>query len=387
VNPNEPEPDSRAHAPERVAVDLGARSYDILVGGGLLDEAGRHVRPLLALKRTVLITDANVAPLYAERVARSLAAEGVVCETIVLAPGEGAKSFTMLEELLERLLESGAERGMTLIALGGGVIGDLVGFTASVLLRGIDFIQIPTTLLAQIDSSVGGKTGINSRHGKNLIGSFHQPRLVLTDTETLDSLPGRELAAGYAEMVKYGLIDDADFFAWLEDHGAKLLAGDAAARRHAIAHCCRAKARIVAEDEREGGRRALLNLGHTFGHALEAECGFGETLLHGEAVALGTVLAFDLSRRLGLCDAGEAERVVKHLTTLGLPVSATALPARARRRDALLDHMSRDKKVTDGRLRLVLVRGIGAAFLTDEASRDEIAATLDAFLDVESGAS
>jgi len=363
-----------------VSVALGARSYDIAVGTGLLDQAGDRIAPLLALPRTVLISDENVAPLYGARVVDSLARHGVACETITLPPGEGAKSFAGLEDLLERLLAAGAERNLTLLALGGGVIGDLTGFAASVLLRGVDFIQLPTSLLAQIDSSVGGKTGINSRHGKNLIGSFHQPRLVLADTGALDSLAPREMAAGYAETVKYGLIDDAAFFAWLEENGAKLLAGDAAARRHAIAHCCRAKARIVAEDEREDGRRALLNLGHTFGHAFEAECGYGEALLHGEAVALGMVLAFRLSQRLGLAAEADGARVAAHLAANGLPVTAAALPENVRRRDALMEHMRRDKKVQDGRVRLILARGIGEAFITSDVDEADIAAALDAFL-------
>ena len=380
MSANEPEPDSRAAAPELVSVALGARSYDIAVGTGLLDQAGDRIAPLLALPRTVLISDENVAPLYGARVVDSLARHGVACETITLPPGEGAKSFAGLEDLLERLLAAGAERNLTLLALGGGVIGDLTGFAASVLLRGVDFIQLPTSLLAQIDSSVGGKTGINSRHGKNLIGSFHQPRLVLADTGALDSLAPREMAAGYAETVKYGLIDDAAFFAWLEENGAKLLAGDAAARRHAIAHCCRAKARIVAEDEREDGRRALLNLGHTFGHAFEAECGYGEALLHGEAVALGMVLAFRLSQRLGLAAEADGARVAAHLAANGLPVTAAALPENVRRRDALMEHMRRDKKVQDGRVRLILARGIGEAFITSDVDEADIAAALDAFL-------
>ncbi len=380
MSANEPEPDSRADATELVSVELGTRSYDIAVGAELLERAGDHIVPLLTIPRTVLISDETVAPLYAERTVNSLAHHGVTCESIVLPSGEASKSFSALQNLLECLLAFGAERGLTLLALGGGVIGDLTGFAASVLLRGVDFIQLPTTLLAQIDSSVGGKTGINSRHGKNLIGSFHQPRLVLADTTTLDSLPPRELRAGYAEAVKYGLIDDAPFFAWLEENGATMLAGDTAARRYAITHCCRTKARIVAEDEREGGRRALLNLGHTFGHAFEAECGYGEALRHGEAIALGMVLAFRLSQRLGLAAEADGARVVAHLAANGLPVTAAALPTKARRRDALMDHMRHDKKVLDGRLRLILARGIGKAFITSEIDEADIADVFDAFL-------
>jgi len=380
VSANEPGPDSRADASELVSVALGARSYDIAVGAKLLERAGDHIAPLLTLPRTVLISDETVAPLYAKRTVNSLARHGVACETIVLPSGEVSKSFSTLQGLLERLLALGAERGLTLLALGGGVIGDLTGFAASVLLRGVDFIQLPTTLLAQIDSSVGGKTGINSRHGKNLIGSFHQPRLVLADTNALDSLPTRELRAGYAEMVKYGLIDDAPFFAWLEKNGAKLLAGNAAARRYSIAHCCHAKARIVAEDEREGGHRALLNLGHTFGHAFEAECGYDEALLHGEAVALGMVLAFRLSQQLGFVSEVDCARVVSHLAANGLPVTAAVLPEKARQRDALIGHMRFDKKVQDGRLHFILARRIGEAFITSEINEADIAEALDAFL-------
>lgn len=380
MSANEPEPDIRVQPSDLVQVALGARSYDIVVGSSLLADAGDHIAPLLTIPRTILVTDENVAPLYQERVAQSLARHGIACDSIIVAPGEGSKSFANLQDLLERLLAGRAERGLTLLALGGGVIGDLVGFAASVLLRGVDVIQLPTTLLAQIDSSVGGKTGINSRHGKNLIGSFHQPRLVLADSDALDSLAPREMAAGYAEMVKYGLIDDASFFAWLEANGGEVLAGDDAARRHAIAHCCRAKARIVAEDEQEQGRRALLNLGHTFAHAFEAECGYSDALLHGEAVSIGMVLAFRLSHRLGLCGEDEGARMAAHLAAHGLPTEAAQLPPVARRRDALIEHMQRDKKVTDGRINLILARGIGDAFIASDVPQAEIAAALDEFL-------
>jgi len=385
VSANEPEPDSRAHAPEVVHVALGARSYDILVGPGLLADAGDHIAPLLKLPRTVLVADENVAPLYLGAVEQSLARHDIACDSITVPPGEASKSFSALEALLDRLLANRAERGLTMLALGGGVVGDLAGFAASVLLRGLDVIQLPTSLLAQIDSSVGGKTGINSSHGKNLIGSFHQPRLVLADTAALDSLAPRELAAGYGEMVKYGLIDDADFFAWLEAHGDAVLAGDDTAQRHAIAHCCRTKARIVAEDEHETGRRALLNLGHTFGHAFEAECGYDGALLHGEAVAIGMVLAFRLSHRLGFSSAEDGARVTAHLAAHGLPTEAARLPPAARRRDALLEHMRHDKKVTDGRLNLILARGIGEAFIASNVAQQEIAAVLDDFLGAADG--
>jgi len=383
VSANELEPDSRVQSSDTVHVALGARSYDIIVGVGLLSEAGKHIAPLLAVPRTILISDENVAPLYLERVAQSLSDHGVACGRIVLPAGEQSKSFAQFEDLLERILAAKVERGTTLLALGGGVIGDLVGFAASAVLRGIDFIQLPTSLLAQIDSSVGGKTGINSRHGKNLIGSFHQPRLVVADSAALDSLAPRELAAGYGEMVKYGLIDDVEFFAWLEANGQQILSGDEAARRHAIAVCCRAKARIVAEDEHESGRRALLNLGHTFAHAFEAESGYGGDLLHGEAVSIGMGLAFRLSARLGYCDPGDAARVTTHLKALGLPTQAADLPAPARRRDALIEHMSRDKKMKDGRLNLILARGIGRAFVTADVPPSDISSLLDEFLGTE----
>ena len=286
---------------DSVRVDLGARGYDILVGAGLLAAAGHYIRPLLRHPRVVVITDSNVAPLYLAAVETALGEADIECTAITLPAGEQTKDFAHLEALAEDLLAGKVGRDTTLVALGGGVIGDLAGFAAAITMRGMDFVQIPTTLLAQVDSAVGGKTGINTRHGKNLVGAFHQPRLVLSDIATLDTLPERELVAGYAEVVKYGLIRDAAFFRWLETNGLRLCGGDTEARRHAVAACCAAKAAIVAEDEREAGRRALLNLGHTFGHALEAQSGFGDTLLHGEAVAIGMVLAFELSARLGPC--------------------------------------------------------------------------------------
>jgi 3-dehydroquinate synthase len=350
VNPTEPDPqpDEPPSATETVHLDLGARSYDIVVGERLLAEAGQRLAPKLESPRAVIITDANVAPLYLAGVARALRDHGVACDEVVLPPGEQTKDFKHLEELLERLLAANPERGTTLVALGGGVIGDIVGFAASILLRGVDYVQLPTTLLAQVDSAVGGKTGINSRHGKNLIGSFHQPRLVLADTGTLDTLSARELRAGYAEVVKYGVIRDAGFFAWLEQHGAALLAGDRDARRHAVVTSCSTKAQIVAQDEREGGVRALL----------------------------GMALAFRLSSRLGLCPDADCDRVVRHLAAAGLPTGPAELAPRAWRADALLTHMAHDKKVRDGKIRFVLARGIGRAFVTDEVPTEEVRAVL-----------
>ncbi len=358
----------------QVTVELGERRYSIDIGAGLLDRAGALCAPLIPGRRAIVVSDDIVAPLHLDRVVRSLDAAGIRAATVIVPAGERSKEFGAFQRLMEALLDHRPDRGTVLIALGGGVVGDLTGFAAAVLLRGVDFIQIPTTLLAQVDSSVGGKTGINTRHGKNLVGSFHQPRLVIADTAVLDTLPPRELLAGYAEVVKYGLIDDAPFFAWLEANGSALLAGDHAARIEAIARSCLAKARIVAGDEREtGDLRALLNLGHTFGHALEKETGYGGDLLHGEAVGIGMVMAFDMSAALGLCPAPDAARVRRHLESVGLATSPRAIPGdNARAWDAarLVDHMRGDKKNRDGRITFVLVRGIGQAFVArsiDEA--------------------
>lgn len=361
-------------ATRQVPVELGERRYVIEIGAGLLDRVGPLCAPLMPARRAIVVTDANVAALHLERVMASLDGADMRAESVVVPAGEGSKAYDAFGRLMEALLDRRPDRGTVLLALGGGVVGDLTGFAAAVLLRGVDFIQIPTTLLAQVDSSVGGKTGINTRHGKNLIGSFHQPRLVIADIAALDSLPRRELQAGYAEVVKYGLIDDAPFFAWLETHGQALLDGDRAARIEAVARSCAAKARIVAGDEREtGDLRALLNLGHTFGHALEKETGYGADLLHGEAVGIGMVMAFDLSAALGLCPAADAARVRRHLDAVGMATSPRAIPGdNARAWDAarLLDHMRADKKARDGRITFVLARGIGAAFVArgiDEA--------------------
>ncbi len=355
-----------------IRVELGARSYDIIVGEGLLADLGSRLRPLLAQPRVAVITDANVAPLYLKDVEASLQRAGIDHISVVLPAGERTKDFAHLQTLTDRLLEARVERGTTLVALGGGVIGDITGFAAGIVLRGLDYVQVPTTLLAQVDSSVGGKTGINTPRGKNLIGLFHQPRLVLADVATLDTLSPRQLLAGYAEVVKYGLIDDADFFAWLEGHGASVCAGDRAAQVRAVCASCAAKAAIVADDEREAGRRALLNLGHTFGHALEAETGYDDTLLHGEAVAAGMVLAFDLSVRLGLCPTEDAARVRRHLEKAGLPCGFDALPAIRWSADALVAHMALDKKVRDGQTTFVLARGIGEALVSRDVGIDDV---------------
>ncbi|MGF1608936.1 MAG: 3-dehydroquinate synthase [Kiloniellales bacterium] len=373
-------------APGRLRVELGERSYDILVGEGLLGSAGQHCAPLLRQKRVCVVTDETVARLHLEELGRSLSNAGIAYQSVIVPAGEQSKSFAQLAELCGRLLDAKIARDSTLIALGGGVVGDLAGFAASILLRGIDFIQIPTTLLAQVDSSVGGKTGIDMPQGKNLVGNFHQPRLVLADTEVLSSLPERELRAGYAEVVKYGLIDDADFFTWLESHGNAVIEGDPTARRKAVLTSCAAKAAIVADDERESleraaggqsGGRALLNLGHTFAHALEAETGYSDELLHGEAVAMGMVMAFELSAQLGLCPAEDAARMRRHLAAVGLPTGLESLEGRFWTAEALLEHMSRDKKVRDGRITFVLVRGIGRAFLSRDVEPAEVAALLN----------
>jgi 3-dehydroquinate synthase len=343
---------------ETVRVDLAERGYDILIGPALLAEAGAVIAARLPVRRVIVITDETVAGRHLATLTRGLTEGGIGLhgDAVVLPPGERTKAIEPLATLLDTLLDRGVERGTLLLALGGGVIGDLAGFAAAVLLRGIGFIQVPTTLLAQVDSSVGGKTGINTRHGKNLIGAFHQPRLVLADTGVLDTLPRRDLLAGYAEVVKYGLIGDAAFFAWCEAHGRALIDGDPAARAYAVAVSCRAKAAIVGADEREAGSRALLNFGHTFGHALEAESGYGADLLHGEAVAIGMIMAMDLSVRLGLCPAADRDRAAAHLAAIGLPVRYKPTDP-----DALIAHMTRDKKVRDGTVTFVLSRGIGQA--------------------------
>jgi 3-dehydroquinate synthase len=359
-----PESDGdRVSESERLRVDLGERSYDIVVGAGLIARVGGLIAPVLQRPRVFVVTDETVAERHLPAMERALADADITVDSLVLPAGEHTKDFGHLQNLVDALLERGVERRDTLIAFGGGVIGDLVGFAAAITLRGLAFIQVPTTLLAQVDSSVGGKTGINSVHGKNLVGAFHQPTLVLADTDVLDTLPKRELLAGYAEVVKYGCIDDSAFFTWLETHGVDAIEGDRSARRRAIVRSCARKAAIVAQDEREStGMRALLNLGHTFGHALEAECGYTNELLHGEGVAIGMVLAADLSVELGYCSAGDAARIRHHLAAVGLPTGFAHLPGRVVAPDRLVAHMHKDKKVQDGRLTFILLRGIGHAF-------------------------
>jgi 3-dehydroquinate synthase len=346
---------------ETISVDLAGRSYDIHVGAGLLAQAGAILSPF-ARGTVPVVTDEHVATLHLEPLIAAMTAANIKTQTIVLAAGEGTKSYTGLEKLTSELLKTGAERGGLIVALGGGVIGDLVGFAAGVLKRGTDFAQIPTTFLAQVDSSVGGKTAINVREGKNLVGMFHQPRVVIADVGVLATLPKRELLAGYAEAVKYGVLGDADFFAWLETNSAKALNGDENALTHIVSQSCQMKSAIVARDERETGERALLNLGHTFGHALEAATGFSDRLLHGEGVAVGTILALKLSELLGLSPAADTQRVVRHLKAAGLPTSISDIPGSRPDPDALIEHMVHDKKAKDGKLTFILMKGLGHAF-------------------------
>ncbi|MEX0840278.1 MAG: 3-dehydroquinate synthase [Parvibaculum sp.] len=360
----------------KIAVDLGDRTYDILVGPGLIADAGTYLKPLLRRARLAIVTDETVARLHLPALQKSLDAAGIRHDTIVLPAGEGTKSFAALEKLTGWLLETGIERGDLVVALGGGVIGDLTGFAAAILRRGVDFAQIPTTLLSQVDSSVGGKTGINTAQGKNLAGAFHQPRLVLADVAALETLPMREFLAGYAEVVKYGLIADRAFFDWLEENLDRLKEGDRAARIHAVVKSCEAKAATVAADERESGVRALLNLGHTFGHALEAATGFSQRLVHGEGVAVGMALAFDLSARLGLCSGQDATRVRRHLARAGLPAGLADVPGPLPDADGLIALMGQDKKVQDGKLTFILARGIGEAFVTRDVDPDILRAVL-----------
>jgi 3-dehydroquinate synthase len=361
---------------ETVAVELDHRSYDIVIGENLLAEAGTLLRPHLKRPLTAIVTDENVARHHLAAFEASLAAAGIRSSAIVLPPGEKTKSFTALAGLCDQLLAAGIERKDKLIAFGGGVIGDLAGFAAAILRRGVDFIQIPTTLLAQVDSSVGGKTGINSPHGKNLIGAFHQPVQVIADISLLETLPKRELAAGYAEVAKYGLLGDAPFFEWLEGAAPALLRGDSQARVHAIRKSCAAKAAIVAEDETETGVRALLNLGHTFGHALEQATGYSQRLLHGEGVAIGMVQAFRFSERLGLCPPGSAERVARHLRSAGLPTHMSEIPGELPPAEALVAIMHQDKKAQGGKLTFILARSIGEAFVARDVAESDVTAFL-----------
>jgi shikimate kinase/3-dehydroquinate synthase len=368
-----------AHEPPlRVTVDLAAGGYDVVIGRGLLARAGGLLAPVLPQRHAIIVTDRTVAALHLPTLAQGLESAGFTLGTVEIEPGEAAKSVAGWTELVDHLLARGVERRTAIIALGGGVVGDLAGFAAAATLRGLPFVQVPTTLLAQVDSSVGGKTGINTRHGKNLIGAFHQPRMVLADTDVLATLPPRELRAGYAEIVKAGLIGDAAFYEWCEAHGASLIGGDRAAQAEAVRRACAFKAAVVGDDEREekpNDGRALLNLGHTFAHALEAEVGYGGELLHGEAVAIGIGLAFGLSARLGYCAPEDGARVRAHLEAVGLPTEIGMLGRRFSA-ERLIGHMRRDKKMRDGALHFVLVHGIGQAFTTRDVPAEAVRSLL-----------
>jgi 3-dehydroquinate synthase len=359
-----------------VRVELGDRSYDILIGPGLIAAAGREIGERLKGRKIAVITDEHVAPIYLEGFMVSLDSEGIDAVSLVLPAGEKTKSFEHLISVCDSVLAARIERNDAVVALGGGVIGDLTGFAAGIARRGSRFIQVPTSLLAQVDSSVGGKTGINSAHGKNLIGVFHQPDLVLADTDVLDTLSPREFRAGYAEVAKYGLIDKPDFFAWLEKNWRDVFAGGEA-RIEAIATSCQAKADVVAADERENGQRALLNLGHTFGHALEAATQYDSArLVHGEGVAIGMVLAHQFSARLNLASPDDGKRVEAHLREVGLPTSMDQIPGRLPPAEKLMDAIAQDKKVKGGKLTFILTRGIGQSFVADDVSQSEVIAFL-----------
>jgi len=367
---------------DTVTVELGERAYDVRIGEGLIAGAGAAIRPLLTRPRVAVLTEERVADAHLDALRDGLAAAGIEMSALVLRPGEATKSWADLTRSVEWLLDRRVERRDIVIAFGGGVIGDLGGFAAAILRRGVRFVQIPTTLLAQVDSSVGGKTGINTRHGKNLVGAFHQPSLVLADTGVLETLSDRDFLAGYGEVVKYGLIGDAGFFAWLEANGPALRAGDRTLRRHAVRRSVEMKAEIVARDETEQGDRALLNLGHTFCHALEAATGYSDRLLHGEGVAIGCTLAVETSARLGLCAQEEPSRVRAHLKAMGMKTDLSDIPGDVPDAEGLLSLMAQDKKVVDGRLRFILVKGIGEAFVADDVPpavvRDVVADALRA---------
>jgi len=362
-------------------VSLGDRSYPIVISHGLLSQAGEHISRVIRRPRVIIVTDSNVSQHHLSNFTASLGHADIKHDTLVVPAGEGSKSFACFETLLNDLLALKPDRKTTLVALGGGVIGDLCGFAASVLLRGVDFIQVPTTLLAQVDSSVGGKTGINTKAGKNLVGAFYQPIMVLIDTATLDSLPQRELLAGYAEILKYGLIDNAAFYEWLRNHHQQLTSKDPEALQYAISLSCETKAAIVAEDEREQDLRAILNFGHTFGHALEAELGYDNRLVHGEAVAIGMIMAARLSEKMGYIPAEAVTTLREHIKEVGLPDSPLSiLPAQNWNTDRLCHHFSADKKVQDGKLTFILLREIGQACIQRSVSPQAAREIIEEFI-------
>lgn len=362
-----------------IQVSLGARGYQIHAGDGLLNEAGRLLAPFAKNKRVAVVTDETVMKLYYPALAASLEKAGLSPMAVALPPGEKTKDFAGLEKLIAELLHNKLERNDLIVAFGGGVIGDLAGFAAGIYKRGVAIAQVPTTLLAQVDASIGGKTGINTAHGKNLVGLFHQPCIVIADTAVLATLPKRELLGGYAEIAKYGLLGDAEFFSWLEANAARALKDDSAALAHAVQHSCRMKAAIVSRDEREAPEmdtRALLNLGHTFGHALEAATGYSQALTHGEGVAIGCVLAFDLSAHMKLCSPADAERVRRHFESVGLPTRIAQISGARPSADELLTHMRHDKKAAGGAMTFILARGIGRAFVVRDVPSSELVSFL-----------
>jgi 3-dehydroquinate synthase len=369
-------------AARTIAVGLGARAYEVRVGPGLIDGAGDAISPFLKRPRTAIVSDETVWRLHGARLTASLERAGIAALPVIVPPGEQTKSFEGLADVTERLLALELDRGDVVTAFGGGVVGDLTGFAAAIYKRGVDFVQIPTTLLAQVDSSVGGKTAIDTPRGKNLVGAFHQPRLVLADLDVLSTLPDREIRAGYAEVIKYGLLGDFAFFEWLEVNAPRVLAREPEALAHAVARSVEMKAEIVAEDETEQGRRALLNLGHTFGHALEAETGYGEALLHGEAVAAGMALAFRFSASQGLCASQDAQRASAGVAAAGLPTTLAEVAGHPFDAKRLVRHMAQDKKAEGGRLTFILAHRLGEAFVAKNVD----AASVTEFLKLEGAA-
>ena len=362
----------------KLRIDLKENSYDIIIEHGLLSNLGTLISQKFVKPKTFIVTDDNISVHWLEQTLESLSAQGISPKVLEVPAGENTKSFINLEKIIDQLLESKVDRGSLLIALGGGVIGDLAGFAGAVTLRGIKVVQVPTTLLSQVDSSVGGKTGINVRQGKNLVGSFYQPSLVAIDTQVLKTLPPRQLFAGYAEVVKYGLIKDCSFFDWLELNGKKVLEGDKLAQQFAIFTSCRIKAEIVEADEKEQDLRAILNFGHTFGHALEAEAGYDGNLLHGEAVSIGMVMAIELSKNLGHLSGQDAGRAVEYIRSIGLPTNINSIEgSNSWHPDGLIQHMQHDKKVSNGQLRFVLIKDIGEAYLTADVEKKQVFGVLE----------
>lgn len=367
---------SPTYNPRTVTVDLGPRSYDIVIGRQVVEAAGQEIARRLPGVRVAIVTDETVAALHLNLVKESLADAGIDHAVSIIAPGEASKSFAALEQVVDAILAARLERADAIVALGGGVVGDLAGFAAAITRRGMRLVQIPTTLLAQVDSSVGGKTGINTRRGKNLVGAFHQPAFVLADAGVLDTLPPRDFNAGYAEVVKYGVIGDAEFYGWLETNWRAIAAGWPE-RERAIEVSCRAKAATVATDERDEGSRALLNFGHTFGHALEAASGYSDRLVHGEAVAIGMVLALEFSARMNLCSPDHARRVATHLSEVGLPTRIGQIEGEVPSVEVLMHHIAQDKKVARGKLTFILARGIGEAFVANDVAAAEVTSFLE----------